>query len=115
VHRIPNLPGWYLWPIGGAFAVIVAAGLQRASIVLIFLLAALDLYGVMALLTPYYAGLVERNRADGAQFLAALDRLHVPIALAVLWIAATVTLPVAACWPKSEKPPPQGGGSGNGL
>ena len=99
VHRIPNLPGWYLWPIGGAFAVIVAAGLQRASIVLIFLLAALDLYGVMALLTPYYAGLVERNRADGAQFLAAIDRLHVPIPLAVLWFAATVTVPMVSCWP----------------
>jgi len=102
VHRIPNLPGWYLWPMGGAFAVIVAAGLGRASIVLISLLGVLDLYGVMALLTPYCAGLVERNRADGAQFLAALDRLHVPIALAVLWIAATVTLPVVACWPKNK-------------
>jgi 4-amino-4-deoxy-L-arabinose transferase-like glycosyltransferase len=106
VHRIPNLPGWYLWPIAGAFTVIVVAGLRRASIVLIFLLAALDLYGVMALLTPYYARLVERNRADGSQFMAALVRLEVPIPLAVLWIAATVAIPVISCWPNNKTAAP---------
>lgn len=106
VHRIPNLPGWYLWPMGGTFCVIVVAGLRRASVLLISMMAALDLYGVMALLTPFYAGLVERNRADASQFLPALSRLRVPLPLAILWIAATMAIPLVAAW-SGTKPGPK--------
>jgi hypothetical protein len=59
----------------------------------------------MALLTPYYAGLVERNRADASQFLPALARLRVPLPLAIMWIAATIAIPVIAVWPKAKRRP----------
>jgi len=93
----PNVPGWYLWPLGGALAIILAAGLRRYSIVLIAVLTAIDLYGVIALLSPFYAGLAERNKAAGGQFFGALTRLQVPVWLAVLWAAATIAIPLI-CW-----------------
>jgi 4-amino-4-deoxy-L-arabinose transferase-like glycosyltransferase len=105
VHRIPNLPGWYLWPMAGTFSMIVVAGLRRASMLLISMMAALDLYGVMALLTPFYAGLVEHNRADASQFLRALVRLRVPLPIAILWVAATIAIPIASAWPKTKRRP----------
>ena len=93
-HGIPNVPGWYAWAIAGPLALIMARGLGRAAIVMISSLALMDFYGVAALLVPFYAGLVERGRASAGQFPAALDRLHVSPALAVLWAAATLAIPV---------------------
>ena len=88
-QNVPNLPGWYLWPMGSLIAVILAAGLQRFSIALITALAAMDLYGAAALLVPYYAGLVERNRAAGAQFFEGLTRLGIPFWIVAAWMLAT--------------------------
>jgi 4-amino-4-deoxy-L-arabinose transferase-like glycosyltransferase len=95
-QHVPNLPGWYLWPVASMFGAILVAGLRRFSFLMVVLLAAVDLYGAMALLAPYYAGLVERNRADAGKFLAALARLHVPVWMAGAWIAATVGIVVIA-------------------
>ena len=95
-QQVPNLPGWYLWPLAAPMAVILVTGLRRFSIVMIAALAAMDLYGVIALLVPYYAGLAERNRAGGAQFLTALARLQIPLWLAVVWAVATLAIVVLA-------------------
>lgn len=91
-QHVPNLPGWYLWPVASMLVVIVVAGLQRFTVWMIAGLAAIDLYGVTALLTPYYAGLVERNRAAGGQFLNALARLELPVWMAVAWALATIAI-----------------------
>lgn len=89
-ENVPNLPGWYLWSLGGAIAVLVVAGLRRFSLALVAALAAVDLYGVTGLLTPYYAGLVERNHADVAQFPTALTRLGISPWLTGAWLLATL-------------------------
>ena len=95
-HGIGNIPGWYLWPAAPAFAMIVTDGLRRASVLLILLLAVMDLYGGIAVMVPYYAGLVAWNHADGTQFFDALGRLGVPVSVALLWITATLAIPVLA-------------------
>jgi 4-amino-4-deoxy-L-arabinose transferase-like glycosyltransferase len=95
-QHVPNLPGWYLWPVGSMLAVLVTAGLRRFSILLIAGLAAIDLYSAAALLAPYYAGLVTRNRASAQQFILALGRLQTPLWLAAAWVAATIGIVVIA-------------------
>ncbi len=95
-QNVPNMPGWYLWSLGGGIAMIVVAGLRRYSLLFIAALAAVDLYGVIALLTPYYAGLAERNHAAAGQFPAALARLGIPPALPVAWVLATLGIVVVA-------------------
>jgi hypothetical protein len=90
VHGQP-LPGWYLWPAGGALAMIVVAGLGRATALPAAGLAAIDLYGAAGVLAPYYAGVVERNHAR-------LIWPEVPLPLTLLWAAATVAIPAVAVW-----------------
>jgi 4-amino-4-deoxy-L-arabinose transferase-like glycosyltransferase len=95
-QHVPNLPGWYLWPVASILAVILVAGLRRFSVLMIAGLAAIDLYGAGALLVPYYAGLVTRNHAAAGQLIPALARLQTPLWLAAGWIAATVGIVVIA-------------------
>ena len=91
-QNVPNLPGWYLWPMGSMISVILVAGLRRYAVGLVAALAALDLYGAAALQTPFYAGLVERNKAAAGQFFTALSRLGIPLPLALAWVAATLAI-----------------------
>jgi len=96
VHKLGNVPGWYLWAVAPLLAVILTAGLRRWTAAFVTVLAAWDLYGAAALLVPYYSGLVERNRADGGAFFHGLARLGVSPAPGCLWIAATLAVP-AVC------------------
>lgn len=95
-HGVSNVPGWYLWPMGAALAAGIACGPARLALGFTAALAAVDLYGAAALLAPYYAGLVPRNHADAGAFVAALSRLGVSPPLALVWVAATVAIPVVA-------------------
>lgn len=101
---VPNLPGWYMWPVGGALAMILSAGLKRASTILIGLLALLDLYGVVAVMLPYYAGLAPRGHVDARLFPEAVARLHISLPLTLAWIFATMAIPLIAGWRGSDKP-----------
>ena len=92
VHRVGNLPGWYLWPMAAPLALLLGAGLARWTAALVLLLGVADIYGTTALMVPYYAGFVPRNRANGAQFLAGLGRLQVPLWLAAAWLVATLAV-----------------------
>jgi hypothetical protein len=76
--------------MGSMMAVILVAGLGRSSLGVVAALAAMDFYGAGALQVPYYAGLVERNRAAGSQFFHGLARLGVPVWIALLWVIATL-------------------------
>jgi len=91
------LPGWYAWPAGASLAILVAAGPRPLSLGLMGSLAVMDLYGAIAVLAPYYAGLVPRNRANASFVFEAMSRLQVPVALVICWAAATVIIPFAAC------------------
>jgi hypothetical protein len=95
-QHVPNLPGWYLWPVAAMLAVILVDGLQRFTVLMIAGLAAIDLYGVTALLVPWYAGLVERNHAAAGQFLKSLTRLELPVWMAMSWALATMGIVVVA-------------------
>ena len=97
-HRQSNLPGWYLWPLAAPLALLLVAGLGRWVAGLIVLLGIADVYGAAALLAPYYSGLSPRNKANAGQFLAALDRLNVPVWLAAAWFLATVALVVISAY-----------------
>jgi hypothetical protein len=96
-HGIGSVPGWYLWLVGGAMAMAVAAGLGRWSWILAGWLAAVDLYGAAAVMAPYYAGLAERDHAR-------LIWPRAPWVLTVLWIAATAAGPAVAFWSSRERP-----------
>jgi hypothetical protein len=94
VHNIAGIPGWYLWPVGAALAILIVAGLGRFSVAFAGMLALTDLFGAALRMMPYYAGLAERLHGSVAQFPLAAARLHVPAWLAVAWIAATITIPL---------------------
>jgi 4-amino-4-deoxy-L-arabinose transferase-like glycosyltransferase len=94
VHKIGNIPGWYLWSIASLMSVVLVAGLGRWTVALVAVLAGFDIYGAAGLMAPYYAGLVERNRANGAVFFGALERMGVPAAWGVVWLGATVAIPI---------------------
>jgi hypothetical protein len=93
VHEIPGIPGWYLWPAGGAMAMIFAAGARRYSAAYAGMLALADLFGSTSRMAPYYAGLAPWNHGSVTQFAAALTRLHVSWWLASFWLAATLVIP----------------------
>ena len=93
VHAVAGIPGWYLWPAGGAMAILIVAGLGRFSIAFAGMLALTDLFGAAARMMPYYAGLAARNHGSVTQFPLALARLHVPVWLAIAWAAATIAIP----------------------
>jgi len=57
VHNIGSLPGWYLWPVGGAMAMIMTSGLGRATWLLILAMAAIDVYGASLMARHYHTGL----------------------------------------------------------
>ena len=94
VHNVAGIPGWYLWPAGGAMAMLIVAGLRRYSVLFAALLALTDLYGVAARMMPYYAGLAARNHGSVTQFTLAAARLHVPMWLAIAWIGSTAAIPL---------------------
>lgn len=94
VHNVAGIPGWYLWPAGGAMAMLIVAGLRRYAIVFAAMLALTDLYGGAARMMPYYAGLAARNHGSVTQFSLAAARLNLPIWLAVLWIGSTIGIPL---------------------
>ncbi len=93
VHGIPGIPGWYLWPAGGAMAILIAAGLGRFSIAFAVMLAFTDLFGAAARMMPYYAGLAPWNHGSVAQVAEAAARLRVPFWLLTAWVAGTVAIP----------------------
>jgi len=94
VHNVAGIPGWYLWPAGGAMAILIVAGLRPYSILFAALLALTDLYGAAARMMPYYAGLAARYHGSVTQFTLAATRLHTPMWLAVAWIGSTIALPL---------------------
>ena len=94
VHGIPGIPGWYLWPAGGAMEILIIAGLGRFYIVFAAMIAITDLFGVAARMMPYYAGLAQWNHGSVSQFRDSAARLHVPGWLAVAWVIATVAIPL---------------------
>ena len=94
IQKIAAVPGWYAWSIVTALAVILASGLGRATIAMVAVLALIDIYGVVARLTPFYAGLVDRHHAAVLRFPEALTKLHIPPVLPILWLSATLAIPV---------------------
>jgi hypothetical protein len=98
VHQIAGIPGWYLWPIGGALAILLVAGLGRWSVLFVALLALTDLYGVTARMMPYYAGLAQWNHGSVASLPEAMARLHVGWWMFVAWVLATAAIPAIAYW-----------------
>jgi hypothetical protein len=92
---IPGIPGWYLWPAGGAMAILIVAGLGRFAIGFALMLAAADLFGAAARMMPYYAGLAAWNHGSVMQLPAAMARLNTPAWLAAAWILATLAIPFA--------------------
>ena len=96
VHRIPGIPGWYLWPVCGALAILVIAGLGRWSVLFVAMLALTDLYGVMARMMPYYSGLAAWNHGSLTSLPEAMARLHVGLPILTAWILATAAIPMVA-------------------
>lgn len=93
VHGIPGIPGWYLWPAGGAMAILASAGMGRFTPVFAAMLAAADLFGAAARMMPYYSGLAAWNHGSLLQAGAAAERLGTPMWLVAAWAAATVAIP----------------------
>ncbi len=91
---VPNAMGWYLWPAACPLAILFAAGARRFTIVAIAAFGLVDLYGVNAVMMPYYAGLVARNHANAGKLFEALARLNVPLWLWIAYVAATIAIPI---------------------
>ncbi len=86
-------PGWYLWGVGAAFALLIAGGAGKWTAPVCALLCVFDLFTANFVLLPYYSGFAAHGRSFAAisQLPAALDRLAVPH---VLWIAFLAAGPV---------------------
>ena len=78
IQKIAAVPGWYAWSIVTALAVILASGLGRATIAMVAVLALIDIYGVVARLTPFYAGLVEQEPRGGIAVSGSFDKAPHP-------------------------------------
>jgi hypothetical protein len=104
VHHMGNLPGWYLWPMAAPLALLLAAGLGRWTTGLVGLLALADIYGATALMAPYYAGFVARNRANAGPIVEALTRLHTPLWLAALYLGATLAVVAVSAYISVRNP-----------
>lgn len=100
--RVANAPGWYLWAAACPLAILFCGGARRLSIVLIAAFALVDLYGVNAVMMPYYAGLIARNRSDITQIPEALARLGVPAILWIAWTVATLAIPILCFRPSNR-------------
>ncbi len=96
VHGIPGIPGWYLWPAGGAMAILIAAGYGRLTAFFAGLLALADLFGGAARMLPYYAGLASWNHGSVTQSFEAIHRLQTPVWLPAVWLIATAAIPLLA-------------------
>ncbi len=96
VHQVAGVPGWYLWPAGGALAILVVAGLGRWSALFAAMLALTDFYGVTSRMMPYYAGLAQWNHGSITSLPDAMARLHVGWLIFAAWVLATATIPVIA-------------------
>jgi hypothetical protein len=57
IHNIGSLNGWYLWPVGGAMAIVMSAGLGRETWLLTLANAAIDVYGATLMARHYHANL----------------------------------------------------------
>ncbi len=90
---VPNSMGWYLWAAACPVGILLAAGSRWLSIVTIAGFGLVDLYGVNAVMMPYYAGLAVRNHATAAKIFESLARLDVPLWLWIVYIAATLAIP----------------------
>lgn len=98
--------GWYLYPVIVPEAILLALGCigllgeRRAPVALVFACCAaiaIDLYGVHALLMPYYSGLQHQPR----ELIVMLQRLGVSPALWIAYLCATAVLvgiAIAAAW-----------------
>jgi hypothetical protein len=93
---ISNIPGWYLWAFAPAMCVLFTAGLGRAAWILIAVFALLDVYGPSTIMAPYYAGLVEHNRAALSMFPQAVTRIGLSWPLVTAWIVSTLAVPALA-------------------
>ena len=89
-HNVSAAPGWYLWSVGGAFALLIAAGAGRWMAVVCALLCIFDLYSSQFIMLPYYAGFAAHGRSFAAisQWPKAVTRLGVPWPLWVAFLAA---------------------------
>ncbi|HVW10855.1 MAG TPA: phospholipid carrier-dependent glycosyltransferase [Bryobacteraceae bacterium] len=94
VHGIPGIPGWYLWPAGGAMAILIAVGYGRLTAFFAALLALADLFGAGARMLPYYAGLAPWNHGSVTQAFEAWRRLQIPVWLVAIWLIATAGIPL---------------------
>jgi hypothetical protein len=94
---ISNIPGWYLWAFAPAMCVLFTAGLGRAAWILIVIFVVLDLYGASTIMAPYYAGLVQYNRAALWLFPHAAARLGLVWPVIAAWIVSTAAIP-ALVW-----------------
>ena len=54
IHGIGSIPGWYAWVVGGMLAMIMAAGLGRATWFLVGALVAIDIYGITLMSRHYH-------------------------------------------------------------
>jgi hypothetical protein len=96
---VPNLPGWYLWPFAPALAILLTAGLGRASLAMVIVFAALDIYGAATLMAPWYAGLAAHNHGSITQFPEAAARLQLNWWLITAWVGSTIAIPAIALKP----------------
>jgi 4-amino-4-deoxy-L-arabinose transferase-like glycosyltransferase len=92
-NNVPTAPGWYWWAVACPLAMLFTAGMRKWSAVLIAVFMLLDLYGANAVMMPYYAGFVARNRASLGYVTESLTRLDVPVGLWLAYVAATLAIP----------------------
>jgi len=97
-NGVPTAPGWYWWAVACPLVILFTAGMRRWSAVLIAAFVLLDLYGTTAVMMPYYAGFVARNRASLGYVTASLARLDVPVVFWLAYVAATLAIPALAIY-----------------
>ena len=95
-QRTSSAPGWYLWAVCSAVAVVLACGAGKWTAWLALAIAAFDVYTSNFVLLPYYSGMAGHGRtfARVDQVVVAMRRMNVPVQMWVLSSGICLILPV---------------------
>ena len=105
-QKTSSAPGWYLWAVCSAAALLFASGAGKWTAWLALAISAFDVYTSSFLLLPYYSGMATHGRTFTRvdQVFVGLARMNVPAPVWVISSAFCVIIPVVVIFLVERNP-----------